>query len=95
MVPSGLQVALTLLEVMVCHALLVNKYTWSISPDFLQPLCLMGLCVIACETFCSLQVHRLDIPELRQAMRSGNMLLPSVTTAYLAIEDLQQRGYLV
>lgn len=55
----------------------------------------MGLCVIACETFCSLQVHRLDIPELRQAMRSGNMLLPSVTTAYLAIEDLQQRGYLV
>ena len=44
---------------------------------------------------CALQVNRLSIPDLREAMRSGNMLLPSVTTAYLALEELQKRGYLV
>jgi len=32
---------------------------------------------------------------LREVMQSGNMLLPSVTTAYLAIEELQKRGYSV
>lgn len=42
-----------------------------------------------------IEVHRLGIPDLREAMRSGNMLLPSVTTAYLALEELQKRGYLV
>lgn len=57
-------------------------------------LIMIASLLTACqECLCDMQVHRLGMPDLRQAMRSGNMLLPSVTTAYLAIEELQQRGY--
>lgn len=35
----------------------------------------------------------MGIPDLREVMRGGNMLLPSITTSYLALEELQKRGY--
>jgi len=37
----------------------------------------------------------MSIASLREVMRSGNMLLPSVTTAFMAIEELQRRGFSV
>lgn len=40
-----------------------------------------------------IEVHRMGIPDLREVMRGGNMLLPSITTSYLALEELQKRGY--
>ena len=42
-----------------------------------------------------LQIRRMSIASLREVMRSGNMLLPSVTTAFMAIEELQRRGFSV
>ena len=41
-----------------------------------------------------LQVKRISIPALKEVLRSGNMLLPSVTTSYFAMEELQKRGLL-
>ncbi len=40
------------------------------------------------------QVVRVGLPELRRLMLSGDMLLPSVTTCFLALERLQQQGLL-
>ena len=34
-------------------------------------------------------IHRVGIPELRSIMVSGDMLLPSVATCFLALERLQ------
>lgn len=42
-----------------------------------------------------IEIHRMSIASLREVMRSGNMLLPSVTTAFMAIEELQRRGFSV
>lgn len=41
-----------------------------------------------------IQVLRVPISELKRIMISGEMLLPSVTTCYLAFEVLQSRGLL-
>jgi len=41
-----------------------------------------------------MQVERVPLPELRRIMLSGDMLLPSVATCFLALEELQQRGLL-
>lgn len=35
-----------------------------------------------------------SVEELRHIMRSGQMLLPALTTCYMALEELQQRGLL-
>lgn len=37
------------------------------------------------------QVARVGLPELRRLMLSGDMLLPSVATCFLALERIQQR----
>ena len=37
------------------------------------------------------QVVRVGLPELRRLMLSGDMLLPSVATCYLALERLEAR----
>lgn len=42
----------------------------------------------------ALQVVRVGLPELRRLMLSGDMLLPSVTTCFLALERLQEQGLL-
>ena len=35
-----------------------------------------------------IEVHRVDIAQLRQLMTSGDMLLPSLATCFLALERL-------
>ena len=42
---------------------------------------------------CAAQVVRVSVPELRIIMRSGEMLLPSLSTCYLALEALEALGY--
>ncbi|PRW56079.1 NUDIX hydrolase domain-like [Chlorella sorokiniana] len=42
----------------------------------------------------TIEVVRVGLPELRRLMLSGDMLLPSVTTCFLALERLQQQGLL-
>ncbi|KAK9818693.1 hypothetical protein WJX74_007454 [Apatococcus lobatus] len=37
-----------------------------------------------------IEVHRISIAELREIMHSGDMLLPSITTCFLALARLQQ-----
>jgi hypothetical protein len=39
-----------------------------------------------------LQVLRVPLEEFRSLMTSGDLLLPSVTTAFLALQRLQQMG---
>ena len=39
-----------------------------------------------------IEVHRLDLQELRQLIASGNMLLPSVCTCFMALEHLASLG---
>eukprot|EP00879_Flechtneria_rotunda_P017704 GHRR01018557.1.p1 GENE.GHRR01018557.1~~GHRR01018557.1.p1 ORF type:complete len:205 (+),score=42.12 GHRR01018557.1:1046-1660(+) len=41
-----------------------------------------------------MEVQRVTLHELRALMGSGKMLLPSMTTAYMALDQLQQLGYL-
>lgn len=40
------------------------------------------------------QILRMPLDGFRQLMQGGDMLLPSITTGYLAIERLQHEGYL-
>ncbi|KAI7843822.1 hypothetical protein COHA_002720 [Chlorella ohadii] len=42
----------------------------------------------------TIEVVRVGLPELRRLMLSGDMLLPSVTTCFLALERLQEQGLL-
>ena len=42
-----------------------------------------------------MQIHRMSMADLRKVMRDGNMLLPSITTCFLAIAELQTRGFAV
>lgn len=39
-----------------------------------------------------IEVHRVSIAELQEIMHSGDMLLPSITTCFLALSRLQQQG---
>ena len=41
-----------------------------------------------------IEVHRVSIRQLRGIMTSGEMLLPSVTTCYMALERLHEMGLL-
>ena len=41
-----------------------------------------------------IEVHKVSIRELRAIMVSGSMLLPSITTCFLALEQLQEQGLL-
>jgi hypothetical protein len=41
-----------------------------------------------------LQVLRVPLDAFRRIMLSGEMLLPSITTAYLALDKLQEQGLL-
>lgn len=57
----------------------------------------MGLCVAPLSGCCLcllLQVLRVPLAEFRQLMVSGEMMLPSITTAYMALEKLNSLGYL-
>ena len=36
----------------------------------------------------------MSIQELKSIMRGGQMLLPALSTCYMALEELQQRGFL-
>lgn len=38
-------------------------------------------------------VERVSIPELKTMMLDGSMLLPSITTCYMAFEELRAQGY--
>lgn len=40
-----------------------------------------------------IQVMRVDIPRLRSILKSGDMLLPAITTCYMALERLEGMGY--
>eukprot|EP00775_Hariotina_reticulata_P009708 gene9708-9867_t len=42
----------------------------------------------------SMEVLRVSVSEFRQLMVSGEMLLPSITTAYMALDKLTSLGYL-
>lgn len=41
-----------------------------------------------------LQVLRVPMEQFRSIMLSGDMLLPSITTAYLAMDVLKEKGLL-
>ena len=41
-----------------------------------------------------IEVHRVSIDQLRQLVSSGNMLLPSMATCFLALERLQAMNLL-
>ena len=41
-----------------------------------------------------IEVHTVGLPQLREIMHSGDMLLPSMTTCFLALAQLQQEGLL-
>ena len=41
-----------------------------------------------------IEVQRLDIPELQKLMVSGNMLLPSVATCFMGLDNLRSQGLL-
>jgi hypothetical protein len=48
-----------------------------------------------CCRFCSsFQVLRVPLDEFRRLMVSGEMLLPSITTAYMALDKLKEQGLL-
>ncbi len=40
------------------------------------------------------QIHRVNIRRLKQLMRSGDMMLPSVSTCSFALDELSTRGLL-
>lgn len=42
----------------------------------------------------AVQVLRMPLEEFELQMVSGDMMLPSITTAYMAIRELQKRGRL-
>ena len=39
-------------------------------------------------------MHRLSVPELRQLLRSGDVMLPTISTCYMALETLQEMGHI-
>lgn len=41
-----------------------------------------------------IEVHRVGVPELRHLLTHADMLLPTMTTSYMALERLAQMGYL-
>jgi hypothetical protein len=45
-----------------------------------------------CPCVGALQVLRVPLEEFRSLMTSGDLLLPSVTTGFLALQRLQQMG---
>lgn len=44
--------------------------------------------------FTRLQVAIVTVHELRHIMRTGQMLLPALSTCYMALEELRERGLL-
>ena len=40
-----------------------------------------------------IEVHRLSIPELRKLLRTGDVMLPTISTCYMALDMLQERGH--
>ena len=40
-----------------------------------------------------IEVHRVDLAELRSMLAASDMLLPSMTTAFLAFDKLQSLGH--
>lgn len=49
---------------------------------------------VGCAVCLSVQVLRVPLEEFKSLMVSGDMLLPSITTAYLAIDKLREQGLL-
>lgn len=43
---------------------------------------------------CCCQVLRVPLDEFKRMMLSGEMLLPSITTAYMALDKLKEEGLL-
>ena len=41
-----------------------------------------------------MQVLQVELSELRRIMRSGQMLLPALSTCHMALDELTQRGLL-
>ena len=41
-----------------------------------------------------IEVRRCDVAELKQVLVSGNMLLPSVATCYMALDKLREQKLL-
>ena len=41
-----------------------------------------------------IEVHRVDVAELKQMLTASDMLLPSMTTSFLAFDRLQSLGHL-
>lgn len=41
-----------------------------------------------------LQVLRVPLDQFRKVMVSGDLMLPSITTAYMALDRLKEQGYL-
>lgn len=41
-----------------------------------------------------MQIQRVSVTELRAILRRGEMLLPAMSTCYLALEELSSRGLL-
>ncbi len=40
-----------------------------------------------------IEVHRLSIPELRKLLRTGDVMLPTISTCYMALEMLLEMGH--
>ena len=40
-------------------------------------------------------MHRLSIPELRRLLRNGDVMLPTISTCYMALETLQEMGHVL
>ena len=54
-----------------------------------------GVCEpVAGTQACGAQVHQVSVRRLRQLMRSGDMMLPSVSTCSFALDELSSRGLL-
>jgi hypothetical protein len=41
-----------------------------------------------------IEVHRVGVPELRHLLTHADVLLPTMTTCYMALERLAHMGYL-
>ena len=41
-----------------------------------------------------IEVHRVSVPQLRQLLAHADVLLPTMTTCYMALDRLAQLGYL-
>ena len=41
-----------------------------------------------------IEVHRVSVPQLRQLLAHADVLLPTMTTCYMALDRLAQMGHL-